>query len=65
MDNLVLEKGGILAEGLPTLTALIWPLARVHPLVYCELCAHAEGFSTFITFIRFYSSVSPFMFSKG
>ena len=47
MDNLVLEKGGILAEGLPTLAALIRPLARVHPLVDRELCAHAEGFSTF------------------
>ena len=37
MDPLVLDENGALAEGLPTLTALIGPLARVDDLVLNEV----------------------------
>ena len=65
MDNLVLDKGGILAEGLPTLTALIQPLTCVYPLVYCELCAHAEGFSTFEALVGFLPLMDPLMLNEA
>ena len=65
MDPVLVNEARALAEGLPTLTALIRPLACEHSLVYCELCAHAEGFSTFEALVGFLPLMDPLMVNEA
>lgn len=61
MVALVLHQVGALAEALPTVLALVWPLTRVDALVLDEVGTAAEALATVSTHVWLLPSVDSLM----